>query len=153
MDNKRFYKSSVFWAHNITQIGVILMAFSAFIPANISAILMAVVAGVYIFARGIGKSGAQYNSSSKPFWHTSEFYVTVLGAIMAIVAGLDGIINPEMAASIMTALTAAYQVARRMSKIGDPNSDIIDKIDDKTFTKDDLKSIINEAIKESKKEE
>jgi hypothetical protein len=144
MDAK-FYQSIGFWVHNASQVAVMAFAYTDKLPPNVSAILMAVLAGAYIMARGIGKIGPQYNSTKKKFYQTSEFYVMALGAVMTVVSGLSGVIPAETSASIMAGLGALYQVSTRMSKVGDPNADLvqdlIDRKDNQTF-KDDLKDAL-----------
>jgi uncharacterized membrane protein HdeD (DUF308 family) len=147
----KFWQSIGFWIHNGAQIAVLAFAGFDKLPPNISAILMSIIAGAYIMARGIGKIGLQYDSSKKNFWQTSEFYIMSLGALMAIISGLEGIIKPETSTSIMTALAALYQISTRMSGIGDPNADIVKdlidrKEDGKTF-KEDLKETLEKEAK------
>lgn len=56
----------------------------------------------------------------KPGYKTTEFWVTVLTAVGIVVAALADALPPKWATVAVAVATAAYNVARGLSKINPP---------------------------------
>lgn len=52
----------------------------------------------------------------KSGWKTSEFWMTVVTQILAVVGALNGVIDPKTAATVVAALNAVYAVLRTLAK-------------------------------------
>lgn len=57
---------------------------------------------------------------TKAFWCTSEFWITALMALGAIVAALADILPPQYAAFIAVLSSACYTLSRGIAKSGNP---------------------------------
>lgn len=54
-------------------------------------------------------------TTSKPGWKKSEFWLTILTNIITIVGSLQGVIPPETAAIILAVVNAIYSVLRTIA--------------------------------------
>lgn len=52
----------------------------------------------------------------KSGWKTTEFYMTVVTQLLAVVAALNGVLDPKTAATIVAVLNAVYAVLRTLAK-------------------------------------
>ena len=53
----------------------------------------------------------------KPGWQTTEFWVTVVGAVGATCAAAAGVLPPKYAAGLMTVSAVAYKISRGLAKL------------------------------------
>jgi hypothetical protein len=58
----------------------------------------------------------------KPGLKTTEFWITLIGAIGAVCAAAAGVLPSKEAAAIMTVSAAAYKLSRGLAKISPPSS-------------------------------
>ena len=56
----------------------------------------------------------------KPGWKTTEFAVTVLTSLAALVASLAGYLTPRYAAIASAVAVAGYSIARGLAKVPTP---------------------------------
>lgn len=70
-------------------------------------IFSAVSAAAYALARGLAK----INSDGRPFWQTTEFYVALIGAAIALVGGLHGTISGRLSTELLVMLAALAKIA------------------------------------------
>ena len=59
----------------------------------------------------------------KSGWRTSEFWMTIVTQVLAVVAALNGVLDPKTAATIVAVLNAVYAVLRTLAKT--PVSDTV----------------------------
>ena len=70
-------------------------------------VFSAASAGVYALARGLAK----LNADGKPFYQTTEFYVSILGAAAAVVGASQGHIGDTLSKELLAFIAAATAIA------------------------------------------
>jgi peptidoglycan/LPS O-acetylase OafA/YrhL len=70
-------------------------------------VFSAASAGVYALARGLAKQ----NTDGKPWYMTSEFYVSILGAAAAVIGASQGHISDTLSKELLAAIGAAMMIA------------------------------------------
>lgn len=53
-------------------------------------------------------------------WKTSEFWMTVITQLLAVVGALNGVIDPKTAATVVAVLNAVYAILRTLAKTPPP---------------------------------
>lgn len=107
MINTQTFKSWEFILLVLTNSAAWLATASHDLSPHHAFIATAASAGVYALARGLAK----VNSDGKPIYHTTEFYVAVLGAATAVVGDLQGHVGQHTLALLLAGLAAASAVA------------------------------------------
>lgn len=69
-------------------------------------------AGLYALARSLAK----FNTDSRPFYLTTEFWMAVAGAAVTSVSGLNSTISPHTYGLLMAALSALLAVGNGLRK-------------------------------------
>ena len=59
-------------------------------------------------------------SKVKDGWKTSEFWMTIVSQILAVVGALNGVIDAKTAATVVAVLNAIYAVLRTLAKAPTP---------------------------------
>lgn len=91
----------------LTNVAAWLATAGGTVTSHNAFIFTAASAGVYALARG----WAKLNGDPKAWFHTSEFWVSVIGAATAIVGNLQGHVADSTLKLILGALAAAAAVA------------------------------------------
>jgi hypothetical protein len=87
---------------------------------NTSVRLTAAAAAFYALARALAK----VNTDGRDYWHTSEFYISVLGALTVFVGGLAGTISTHTEGLLLATLAAVTAIANGVRKV--PAQQVID---------------------------
>lgn len=62
------------------------------------------------------------NSTIKPGWKTTEFWMAVATNVIAVVGTLKGVIPPDHASLIIAIANAVYGIARAITKASDSSA-------------------------------
>ena len=107
MINVNTLKSWTFVLLVLTNVAAWLATMGSTVTTHNAWVFSAASAGVYALARGLAK----VNADGKPFYKTTEFYVSILGAAAAVVAAAQGHIGGTMEKELLAFIAAASAIA------------------------------------------
>lgn len=117
-EKKSSWRSTEFWMTALTGLGAITAQLAGIIPPPWGAVVLAASGAFYAIGRGLVKRDDALGGV-KPGYATTEFWMTALSAIGALLTSLAGAVKPELAATLVMAANAAYALSRSLAKSGE----------------------------------
>jgi hypothetical protein len=95
----------------LTNLATWLATLGSTVSPHNAYLFTAASAGAYALARGFAK----FNSDTGDFWKTTEFYVVIIGAIVAVLGATQGHVSDNLMKELLAGLTFASMIARGLA--------------------------------------